>query len=133
MKTCPVCGARCFDDMAVCYGCLHDFSRAALAERGEASDAFSLADRAAKPSDDACDADGLREGRGEAEPSSLSDEASSPCLSCACGEGGKTSFMPVPMVTVVSRRETPSNASCEAVAVFEIRVPRGSSVVLCAQ
>ena len=27
MKECPVCGARCFDDMEVCYGCLHDFSR----------------------------------------------------------------------------------------------------------
>ncbi len=28
MKTCPVCKARCFDDMPVCYGCLHDFERA---------------------------------------------------------------------------------------------------------
>lgn len=27
MKECPVCVARCFDDMEVCYGCLHDFSR----------------------------------------------------------------------------------------------------------
>lgn len=27
MKVCPVCSARCFDDMSVCYGCLHDFSR----------------------------------------------------------------------------------------------------------
>ena len=25
MKTCPVCRARCFDDMEVCYGCLHRF------------------------------------------------------------------------------------------------------------
>lgn len=25
MKTCPVCKARCFDDMEVCYGCLHRF------------------------------------------------------------------------------------------------------------
>lgn len=25
MKTCPVCHARCFDDMEVCYGCLHRF------------------------------------------------------------------------------------------------------------
>lgn len=27
MKECPVCSARCFDDMEVCYGCLFDFSR----------------------------------------------------------------------------------------------------------
>ena len=27
MKVCPVCGSRCFDDMEVCYGCLHDFTR----------------------------------------------------------------------------------------------------------
>lgn len=26
MKTCPVCSARCFDDMEVCYGCLHTFA-----------------------------------------------------------------------------------------------------------
>ena len=25
MRTCPVCGARCFDDMEVCYGCMHRF------------------------------------------------------------------------------------------------------------
>lgn len=27
LKECPVCHARCFDDMDVCYGCLHSFSR----------------------------------------------------------------------------------------------------------
>ena len=26
MKICPVCSARCFDDMEVCYGCLHTFT-----------------------------------------------------------------------------------------------------------
>ena len=25
MKTCPICGARAFDDADVCYGCLHRF------------------------------------------------------------------------------------------------------------
>ena len=25
MKTCPVCKARCFDDMEICYGCMHRF------------------------------------------------------------------------------------------------------------
>lgn len=28
MKTCPVCNARAFDDMDVCYGCLHRFDEA---------------------------------------------------------------------------------------------------------
>lgn len=26
MKTCPICGARAFDDAAVCYGCLYRFT-----------------------------------------------------------------------------------------------------------
>ena len=26
MKTCPICKARCFDDMEVCYGCMHRFA-----------------------------------------------------------------------------------------------------------
>ena len=25
MKTCPVCKARCFDDMEVCFGCMYRF------------------------------------------------------------------------------------------------------------
>ena len=25
MKTCPTCKARCFDDMEICYGCMHRF------------------------------------------------------------------------------------------------------------
>ena len=25
MKTCPICNARCFDDMEICYGCMHPF------------------------------------------------------------------------------------------------------------
>lgn len=25
VKTCPVCGARCFSDMDTCYSCLHSF------------------------------------------------------------------------------------------------------------
>lgn len=27
MKTCPVCKANCFDDMEICFGCLHSFAR----------------------------------------------------------------------------------------------------------
>lgn len=26
MKVCPVCNSRCFDDMKVCYGCMHEFA-----------------------------------------------------------------------------------------------------------
>ena len=26
-KTCPECGTEVFDDMRVCYGCLHEFGR----------------------------------------------------------------------------------------------------------
>jgi len=25
MKTCPICSSECFDDMEVCYGCMHRF------------------------------------------------------------------------------------------------------------
>lgn len=25
MKTCPICNARCFDDMETCFGCMHRF------------------------------------------------------------------------------------------------------------
>lgn len=25
MKVCPVCKSRCFDDMDICYGCMHKF------------------------------------------------------------------------------------------------------------
>ena len=28
MKTCPICGARAFDDAEVCYGCLHRYEGA---------------------------------------------------------------------------------------------------------
>lgn len=27
MKTCPICNAKTFDDMDVCYGCLHRFGK----------------------------------------------------------------------------------------------------------
>lgn len=27
VKVCPVCKAACFDDMEVCYGCLHRFAQ----------------------------------------------------------------------------------------------------------
>lgn len=36
MKTCPVCKSLCFDDMPVCYGCMHDFERDVIDEPEEA-------------------------------------------------------------------------------------------------
>jgi len=36
VKTCPVCGARCFSDMDTCYSCLHSFVHP-LASRDEIS------------------------------------------------------------------------------------------------
>ena len=27
MKICPVCKAACYDDMEMCFGCLHSFAR----------------------------------------------------------------------------------------------------------
>ncbi|MDO4182103.1 MAG: hypothetical protein Q4E12_00635 [Coriobacteriia bacterium] len=34
MKTCPTCNATCFDDMPVCYGCLHSFADEDAAPEG---------------------------------------------------------------------------------------------------
>lgn len=135
MKTCPVCGARCFDDMAVCYGCLHDFSRPALAEKDDAVDALRGVSRFGEALEDDCDIDDVGEGRLESASAAGTGDAPSPCASCSCGEGGQMAFMPVPMVTVVARGSapTPASAASEGPAVFEIRVPHGSSVVLCAR
>ena len=38
MKICPVCSARCFDDMEVCYGCLHTFADGQSRECGGEDD-----------------------------------------------------------------------------------------------
>lgn len=34
MRTCPICHATCFDDMEVCFGCMHRFEAAADAVDG---------------------------------------------------------------------------------------------------
>lgn len=34
MKTCPICGARAFDDAEVCYGCLHRYEGADMGVPG---------------------------------------------------------------------------------------------------
>lgn len=138
MKTCPVCGSRCFDDMAVCYGCLHDFSRPALAENDDAADPLRGVSRFGEAFEDDCDVDDAGEGRLRPTFAAVSGDTTSPCVSCSCGEGGQAAFMPVPMVTVVARGNAsastpePTFAASDGPAVFEIRIPHGSSVVLCA-
>lgn len=44
MKTCPICKARCFDDMEICYGCLHRFDA-----RPQAPASVSAASRQSEP------------------------------------------------------------------------------------
>lgn len=38
VKTCPVCGARCFSDMDTCYNCLHSFVHDEMKSREASSD-----------------------------------------------------------------------------------------------
>ncbi|MDO4889753.1 MAG: hypothetical protein Q3963_00200 [Coriobacteriaceae bacterium] len=45
MKTCPICKARCFDDMEICYGCMHRFERGESAG-GQEAPAVSAANEA---------------------------------------------------------------------------------------
>lgn len=37
VKTCPVCGARCFSDMDICYNCLHSFAHDKAGNKGSFS------------------------------------------------------------------------------------------------
>lgn len=41
MKTCPVCRSLCFDDMPVCYGCMHNFDRDGSCMGGNSDSAAS--------------------------------------------------------------------------------------------
>lgn len=67
MKTCPICKARCFNDMETCYGCMHRF-----VDDEAAADEL---DQPAKPvrdvpaHDDADRADVLPKASAKAEPS----------------------------------------------------------------
>lgn len=67
MKTCPICGARAFDDADMCFGCLHRFDAAplptvpAILRAGHGPGPASLADPSASrsgPSRSAVDASG---------------------------------------------------------------------------
>lgn len=41
MKQCPVCKSQCFDDMDVCYGCMHRFDEGLLAQVLHQDDALT--------------------------------------------------------------------------------------------
>ena len=73
MRKCPICGARLFDDMSVCYGCLHRFDE-------EASPSSDSDNAGVLPS--FADGDKLAVACGEP---SESDDA--PTIS-SCGESG---------------------------------------------
>lgn len=57
MKTCPVCNAKAFDDMDVCYGCLHrfdekrPFASSDDMESGSSYDSKGVEEEARRPSD----------------------------------------------------------------------------------
>lgn len=38
MKICPICNARCFDDMDTCFGCMHRFNVASHDDPFEVSE-----------------------------------------------------------------------------------------------
>ena len=49
MKTCPVCKARCFDDMEICYGCMHRFEDDADNKEMRVEDATGIEDMPLRP------------------------------------------------------------------------------------
>lgn len=62
MKVCSVCSARCFDDMEVCYGCMHRFGKEGEERSGSAALDPTMADSVS----------GLSKACGEALPTSAS-------------------------------------------------------------
>lgn len=156
MKKCPVCGANCFDDMEVCYGCMHDFTRALLAH---ADDAAAFGSVHAEPlfdeEADLASIDEAPQRRFEAprqeqgafckEPVWFSPSRAPrmPGFSPAAAFAPEAESMPIPMVTVVRRdapqeQEALADASSFEVAApdasdFVVRVPAGARVLLYAQ
>lgn len=143
MKTCPVCKARCFDDMAVCYGCLHDFSRQVPSDahgvcscderRPSAGFGDSSAASAAEAADASC---GFAHAFEPVDPPWFSP--CDPFPSRDLGEQGYTAYMPIPMVTVV-RRE--GGGECRFLekgekgspVSLELSIPAGGRILLCAR
>ncbi len=52
MKTCPVCQAQCFDDMDICYGCMHRFDYSVASPAGEQALGDARAQRKSRPSEE---------------------------------------------------------------------------------
>ena len=50
MKTCPICQSQCFDDMEVCFGCMHRFAADAQPLQDEVTSDDALASEEKKPS-----------------------------------------------------------------------------------
>lgn len=152
MKTCPVCGARCFDDMAVCYGCLHDFSRALCSAKEGTS---HESDRISPCLDEPFDTDDIDEpvhagrsvgGRQTARAASERIAFDPPWFASAYAadsSDGKAlrrseagaMRMAVPMVTVVHREDALPASACDEsrASSFLVSIPKGGSVVLCAR
>lgn len=74
MKTCPVCAAKAFDDVEVCYGCLHRF------EEGETR-ARSAARSAERQNDMSCDA-------AEKSAAATAEQAAAPFTPIVAAPGG---------------------------------------------
>lgn len=152
MKVCPVCKSLCFDDMPVCYECMHGFDRgtpcAAEGERPSEGD-VDRSGRQAPSSDagaaSAVGSDGVVERLGVSpqrphEPSSYSNGPSR-----RCDDGIQTTAsLRIPMVTSVLPRTSASDsasrelhprrsgASHEAApfSCLTIEAPAGCRVVL---
>lgn len=46
MKNCPVCGSACFDDMEICFDCLHQFGGQESEEQAEFAPIGKMANEA---------------------------------------------------------------------------------------
>lgn len=93
MKTCPVCRSLCFDDMPVCYGCMHNFDRDGSCMGGHSDSAASsgrLAGGVAPGKDAAAPRDGKKDG--------IAMEEEKPSAS----EGERRATLRIPMVTSVA-------------------------------
>lgn len=90
-KECPVCHARCFADMAVCYNCLHSFAQEGdrpMADRGAVAGA-------PRETVSSLNADGAWSSEGDASFASIEDGASgSPWEDSVCYEGREKDTLP---------------------------------------
>lgn len=136
MKQCPVCKARCFDDMAVCYGCLYDFSRAASSlARDTSSLEVTCGFRAAGDPVEVDAIDDIEEPCGpECGFERVDPPWFTPLIPASPDrkEVECEAFMSIPMVTVVrpadaGPRRTPER---DEPVLLEVSIPAGGRVLL---